>query len=59
MEVVLAVEVSLDERKLLGHPERLTSGEDRHLGDRVGIVRVRGNEGVSGLVDGDRVFFLG
>ena len=59
VEVVLAVEVALDEGELLGDAERLSGRQDRHLGDRVRLVRVRGDEGVAGLVHGDGVLLVG
>jgi hypothetical protein len=39
VEVVLAVEVSFYEGKLLGDAEGLSGGQDRHLGDGIGVVR--------------------
>ena len=59
VEIVLAVEVTLDERELLGDAQRLPRGEDRHLGDGVGVVGERGDEGVAGFVDRDGVLLLG
>ena len=53
-EVVLAVQVALDQRQLLGHAERLPGGQDRDLGDRVGVRGQRGDQGVAGLVHGHR-----
>ena len=58
-KVALRVEVALVERELLGHPERLAGGQDRDLGDRVGVLGEHGDEGVAGLVDGDGVLLLG
>ena len=59
MEVVLAVEVALHQGQLLGDTQRLPGREDGHLGDRIGLVGVGGDQGVSGLVDGYRVLLLG
>ena len=37
LEVALRVQVTFVGGKLLGHPERLTGGQDRDLGDGVGV----------------------
>ena len=57
-EVVLAVQVPLVDRQLLGHPEGLAGRQDRDLRHRVGVVRQRGDNRVPGLVDRDRVLLV-
>ena len=59
LEVALAVEVAFVDRELLGDAQCLPGGQDRHLGDRVGVRRQRRNQRVPGLVHGDRVLLLG
>ena len=58
-EVVLAVQVPLDQRQLLGHAERLAGRQDGDLGHRVGVLGEGGDQGVAGLVDRDGVLLLG
>ena len=59
VQVVLAVQVALDQRQLLGDAERLPGRQDRDLRHRIGVLGQRGHEGVPGLVHGDGVLLLG
>ena len=58
-QVALGVQVPLVGRQLLGHPERLTGGQDRDLGHRIGVLAAHGDQGVPGLVDGDGTLLAG
>ncbi len=59
MEVVLAVKVPLDERKLLRDAQGLPGRQNGDLGDRIGVIGEGRHHGVAGLVHRHRIFLLG
>jgi hypothetical protein len=55
----LGVQMALELRQLLGHAKSGATGEDRDLGDGIGMLGERGDQSVPGLMDGDGVLLLG